>query len=171
MLCRKAKLQEVKEGQKVHFNGAIFLFSGQLQLADDGSMASNVSPLDAAAVPSAGTASPLVNIVSPAKPLASTMTGPASPADGSPSPEAASGSADPSDHSDGSHHRIKDSAVPRDTCLLAAASFNMSGVDVLCLQNAQVSSYTCCSMHQTIEQISCDHTQYCSATSTATCTY
>ncbi len=136
LLCRKAKLQIVQEGQKICPKGLCFLFSGQLQTAGDFCKAGDASPGPALA--SSGTHEPSpdnsqaggikshqqqVMHQETAMPLQGTAVGSVA------HPNASGDVSDDTEHS----------CALRVGCILQApAAFESDGTAATCLQHAKV---------------------------------
>lgn len=136
LLCRKAKLQTVQEGQKICPQGLCFLFSGQLQTAGKFSRAGNASPGPILA--SSGTDEPSPDNSQAggtnsheqqAMPQETAMPLQGGAAGSEAHPNASGDTSDDTEHS---------VAVRAGFVLQAPATFESDGADLTCLQDAKV---------------------------------
>ncbi len=136
LLCRKAKLQTVQQGQKICPKGLCFLFSGQLQTAGNFSKAGNASPGPVLASSSTDELSPdnsqAGGIKSHEQQFMPQET--AMPLQGA----ALETVAQPNASGDVSDNTEHSSAVRAGCVLQAPVAFESDGTDVTCLQDAKV---------------------------------
>ncbi len=149
LLCRKAKLQTVQQGQKICPKGLCFLFSGQLQTAGNFSKAGNASPGLVLASSSTDELSPDNSQAGGIKsheqqfmPQETAMPLQGAALETVPQPNASGDVSDNTEHS---------SAVRAGCVLQAPVAFESDGTDVTCLQVAKVGCWvplSCLLMHR-----------------------